>query len=141
MMRTTLKYLLLMFTPVLLLPVQAENSIRVVANTEGKELTLGREQVRNLFMGASLGYDLRPVALPPKNRTRMIFNTQIIGLTESRIQSYWAQMKFTGRMQPPREINDEPALLDYLVAHPGSVGYLPADVAIPNALTVLYEVR
>lgn len=141
MKKLIIQYLLILALPAISMSVSADNSVVVIANTGNKDINLGREQVRNLFMGASLGYDLKPVALTRENRTRTIFNTQIIGLTESRIQSYWAQMKFTGRMTPPRELNDEEALLKYLVDNPGSVGYLSSTVSLPDSLTVLYEVK
>jgi len=116
---------------------QAEG-LKVVTNTE-QPLTLSREQVRNLYMGATLGYGLKPVALPASNRHRSMFNTRVIGLAEARIQSYWAQMRFTGRLRPPTEVADERSLSDYLTDHPGAVGYLPASYPLPDHLTVLYQ--
>jgi hypothetical protein len=121
--------------------VQATDSIVVVANTQDKSLNLNRQEVRNLFMGGVLPYELTAVALPPSNQTRVIFNTKVVGLTESRIQSYWAQMRFSGRKKPPREINNEALLIEYLKSHPGAVAYLPADTDIPEQLTVLFEIR
>ena len=43
---------------------RSEGLILVSASEELKQ-PLSREQVRNLYMGASLGYDLKPLALPP----------------------------------------------------------------------------
>jgi hypothetical protein len=116
----------------------AAEAIIVVANTENREIQLNRQQVRNLFMGGALPYDLNAIALPPDNQTRVLFNTKVVGLTESRIQSYWAQMRFTGRKKAPIEMNNEKLLLDYLQDHAGTVGYLPAGISVPNDLTVLY---
>ena len=75
----------------------ANDALIIVANTSDASIQLTRQQVRNLFMGGALSYDLNAVALPPENHTRVLFNTKVVGLTESRIQSYWAQMRFTGR--------------------------------------------
>jgi hypothetical protein len=120
-------------------PASANSSIVVVANTGNKQIQLNRQQVRNLFMGGALPYDLEAVALPPENQTRVLFNTRVVGLTESRIQSYWAQMRFTGRKKAPKEVASEKAVLEYIKSHPGAVGYLPAGVSIPDELTVLYS--
>ncbi|GAC21788.1 hypothetical protein GARC_4851 [Paraglaciecola arctica BSs20135] len=54
-----------------------------------------------------LSYDLRAIALPPESQTRVLFNTKMVGLTESRIQSCWAQMRFSGRKKPPTELTNE----------------------------------
>ena len=101
--------------------LKAAEAIIVVANTSDKSLQLNRLQVRN--------------------QTRVLFNTKVIGLTESRIQSYWAQMRFTGRKKAPREFSNEQSMLDYLIDNAGAVGYLPEGISVPNELTVLYTVR
>ena len=120
---------------------RSANSIVVVANTQDTSITLSRQEIRNLFMGGALSYDLRAIALPPENQTRVLFNTKVVGLTESRIQSYWAQMRFSGRKTPPTELTSETLVIEYLQNHPGTIGYLPADTKIPDGLTVLFQVN
>jgi|TARA_R110000744_G_scaffold82361_10_gene161955 hypothetical protein len=121
-------------------PAAANTSIVVVANTDNKKIQLNRQQVRNLFMGGALPYDLEAIALPPDNQTRVLFNTKVVGLTESRIQSYWAQMRFTGRKTAPKELNSERVILDYLKNNEGAVGYLPESLSLPKELTIIYTV-
>lgn len=119
--------------------VSAADRLVLVANTDQTDLSLNREQVRNLFMGGALGYDLTPVVLSAGDPLRSLFNTHVIGLAESRIQSYWAQMKFTGRLKPPKEFSSQAKLLKYLSATPDSVGYLYPSAEIPAALTIIYR--
>jgi hypothetical protein len=114
-------------------------AVIVVANTSGKAIELNRQQVRNLFMGDTIEYDLQAIALPPENHTRVLFNTKIVGLTESRIQSYWAQMRFTGRKKEPKEMSNEKLSLEYVKNHKGSVTYLSIDTPIPQGLTIIYQ--
>lgn len=116
-------------------------AIVVVANTQDKSIHLSRQQVRNLFMGGSIPYDLKAIALPPENQVRVLFNTKVVGLTESRIQSYWAQMRFTGRKVAPKEIENESLVLEYLKNNEMSVGYLPSNTDIPSELTILFEIK
>jgi hypothetical protein len=117
------------------------DAIVVVANTQDKSIHLSRQQVRNLFMGGSIPYDFKAIALPPENQTRVLFNTKVVGLTESRIQSYWAQMRFTGRKVAPKEIENESLVLEYLKNNEMSVGYLPSNTDIPSELTILFEIK
>lgn len=119
----------------------ARDSIIVVANIQNKPMELSRQEIRNLFMGSSLDYPLTAIALPPQNQTRVLFNTRVVGLTEARIQSYWAQMRFTGRKKPPKELSNEKLVLAYLKNNEGFVGYLPSDTDIPNELTILFEIE
>ncbi len=116
----------------------ASERIVIVTHSDNTGMRLSREQIRNLFMGASVGRDLQPVALPPGNRTRSLFNIKIVGLSDSRVQSYWAQMKFTGRRPPPQIVNSEKAMVQYLLDTPGSIGYLTADTDLPEDLIVIY---
>tara|TARA_R110000868_G_scaffold132280_4_gene342923 strand:- start:2021 stop:2470 length:450 start_codon:yes stop_codon:yes gene_type:complete len=115
------------------------NSIIVVANINESGLTLTKQQVKSLFMGSSLGYNFNVATLPPSSLVRVTFNTQVIGLTEDRIQSFWAQMRFTGRKTQPKQIDSLESLLDYVKNTPGAVTYLPSSVVVPENLTVLYK--
>ena len=116
----------------------ASERIIIVTHSDNTGVRLSREQIRNLFMGASVGRDLQPVALPPGSRTRSLFNIKIVGLSDSRVQSYWAQMKFTGRRPPPQIVNSEEAMVQYLLNAPSSIGYLTADTDLPEDLVIIY---
>jgi hypothetical protein len=112
----------------------------VVANTQDSSIKPTRQEIRNLFMGSVLSYDLKPIALPPGNQTRVLFNTKIVGLTEARIQSYWAQMRFSGRKKQPIELTSETLVIEYLQAHPGTVSYISPDTEVPDDLTIIFQI-
>ena len=118
--------------------VQAEG-VLIVANTAERGLKLTRIEVRNLFMGEASNLALDAIALSPDNLTRVLFNTRVIGLTEARIQAYWAQMRFSGRKQPPREFENEAKALAYVLANEGAVGYFSQDMPLPEGLVILYR--
>lgn len=115
--------------------------IQVIANSATPDLQLTRLQIRNIFMGSGSDTGLTPLALPPTHISRVVFTTRIIGLTESRVQSYWAQMRFSGRKTPPQEFATPAALLEHLLATPESIGYIPASIATPPGVQVLLEVH
>lgn len=116
-----------------------ENNIIVVANIEDYGIELSKQQVKSLFMGSSLGYNFDVATLPPSSLIRVNFNTQVIGLTEDRIQSFWAQMRFTGRKTQPKQIGTIESLLEYVKNTPGAVTYLPASTLLPGNLKILYR--
>ena len=117
----------------------ADSQIMVVANVGAAPPALEKSEIRNLFMGGVSQLALHPVALTPGTRERLIFNTRIVGLTESRVQSYWAQMRFSGREKPPVEVDSVNAMIRYLLNNEGRVGYVPANTPLPAELTVLYK--
>jgi len=118
---------------------RAYDQVVVVANVDDTQLRLQRQEVRNLFMGNLSRDGLEPVALVPNHPARVVFNTHVVGLTESRVQAYWAQMRFSGRSRPPKEFEDIPHLLSYLRNTPGAVGYVPVDYPTPPDLQVIYR--
>ncbi|MEG3766473.1 hypothetical protein V5298_08175 [Alteromonas sp. 14N.309.X.WAT.G.H12] len=118
----------------------ASEQLVVVAHTQAPLRSLEKHEIRNLFMGGMLD-NLTPVAFAPGVKERLIFNTRIVGLTESRIQSYWAQMRFSGRSHPPVEVQTVDEMLDYLLQHEDCVGYLPAGMELPPSLSVIYQLQ
>ena len=123
-------------------PVQPQihsDHVLVVANTDDRDLQLTQREVRSLFMGRASNPGLNVIVLTPDNLTRVLFNTKVIGLTEARIQAYWAQMRFSGRRPPPREFENEAEALQYVLANEGAVGYFSQDTPLPAGLTILYR--
>ena len=119
----------------------AQEGVWVVANVTDKAFSLTKGEVRNLFMssGTSKNYVFDPVALSPGIRIRAVFNAKIIALPESRIQSYWAQMRFSGRQTPPVEFNSLEALITYVSHNDGAIGYVPADTELPENIRIVYR--
>ena len=119
----------------------AQDNIWVVANVSEVDSVFSKADVRTLFMNNSSTQKpvLQPVALSPGHRVRSIFNAKVLALPESRIQSYWAQMRFSGRMTPPKEFGTLEAMLAYIANNKGAVGYVPAETELPEHLTVIYK--
>jgi hypothetical protein len=84
---------------------------------------------------------LKPIAMAPRSKSRYTFNTRVVGLTESRIQSYWAQMRFSGRKKAPREFDSLESLLVHLQNNKETVAYLPSDTKLPDGLIIVYEMN
>jgi hypothetical protein len=135
---TFCKLLLLTLLTLTALTSQAGDLI-VVANTDRSDISMQKRQVRDVFMGNNSEFQLKPIAMTPNSETRFIFNTKIVGLTESRIQSYWAQMRFSGRKKPPQEFDTIESLLAFLQKNKETVAYLPADTKLPKDLKIIYQ--
>lgn len=132
--------ILLVFTLTMVISLGSQaTEIVVIANIDQTDISLKKRQVRDLFMGNNSQFLFKPVALSPGSEARYVFNTKIVGLTESRIQSYWAQMRFSGRKKAPQEFDSIEALLIYVQNNKDSVTYVPADTEIPEGLTVIYQ--
>ena len=110
-----------------------------VNNNKSVNVVVNKRDVRDIFMGNNTDLKLIPVALAPNHKARDIFNTKIVGLTESRIQSYWAQMRFSGRKKPPREFNSVAEMLEFVENNHNTVAYVPSNTEVPEQLTIIYQ--
>lgn len=134
----------LLLTWLALLPVQLQaqpGEIYIVANVESSPATLDVDEIRKIFMGNVNRHGLTPVAQSTGSPARVIFNTRVVGLTESRIQAYWAQMRFSGRGTPPAQLSSEAALISHLQNTPQSIGYVTNLAEVPDDLTVMLRLR
>ncbi len=139
LMQRCIVVLCLLFT----LPGYAVTELLVVS-AKGSKIELSRQQIKQLYLGARLsvdGVNLKPLVLPVGNRWRMVFNTKVMGLSEARIQSYWAQMKFTGRREEPNEVESVKSLTEALLNEAGSLGYLPKEQIDLNRFHVIYRIQ
>jgi hypothetical protein len=140
-MKFTIKFILMSLVSLTFYSVNASpTGVIVVANTDLTEISVSKRQVRDMFMQSNSQFGLKPVTLTPNNEARFIFNTKVVGLTESRIQSYWAQMRFGGKKRPPQEFDSVQSMLHYVENNKNTVTYLPENVEIPTGLTVIYQI-
>jgi len=117
----------------------ASYKIILVANIDTEKLSLTKQEVQNLFMGGVIQIDLTSVAIAAGDPVRTKFNLSIIGLTESRVQSYWAQMQFTGRKKPPITFAKPEHALAYVARNKNTVTYVSTQTSIPPDLVVVYQ--
>ena len=153
MMNTTqlisnIKNSIALFTVVAVLASTALNSHHVSAQTQSvfvivnakSNINLNKQQIRNVFMGSAGNLGLDPVNLPPGELSRTLFNLKVVGLTEARIQSYWAQMRFSGRMKPPVVMESESEILAFVSQNPDAIAYVSSTDNLPDTVKVLAEI-
>ena len=139
------KHLLVSITIILLLFSQFalanKNSIEVIVvkNTSNSIKSITKNELRNVFLGRDT-LMFEPVIPPVNTLTRIVFNTKIIGLNESRIQSFYAQMRFSGRARPPKELASISALLHHIATNPNAITYVPQGTKLPSNVEIVYTI-
>ena len=123
-----LKQRLLVFCLFLSVGHSAIAAEHLVFTLKGEPYQLSRQQIKQIFLGGRLeknGVILQPVIFSKGHPWRTVFNIRVMGLTESRLQSYWAQVKFTGKRTPPMQVDDFKQML-LLMQQPGVIGIAQA---------------
>ena len=128
-MRAPQCLLLFFLLPVLLaVRVQAADFV-VVVNTENPVVSLGRSEVKNIFLGkkmfwpSGVGID---VALQDDNEVHRSFVLEILNKSPRQLAMYWKQELFSGTGIPPKEYPDDQSVKDAVAANPKAIGYIDA---------------
>ena len=129
---------LLSFSHLVKASEQENNSkVFVIKNSQNSTKKITKSQLRNIFLGRNT-LTFEPVIPPQETLSRIIFNMKIIGLNESRIQSFYAQMRFSGRARPPKEFATTEKLLEYVANTINAISYVPSDSQLPHNVEIIY---
>ena len=106
---------------------------QVIVNTNNPTDILTREQLGKMFLKKIVKWDtgtpIVPVDQVPISPARAAFTKVVHGKPVSAIASYWQQQIFAGREVPPAEKAGDAAVIAFVKANPGAIGYLSAGVA------------
>jgi hypothetical protein len=105
-------------------PAVSAGEVAIIANSSFKADVVSEGDARDVFLGESnsvSGAKVVPVVLQ-KGGAQEAF-LRLIGKSESALQATWRRQVFTGKGTMPRSFDSEEALLDYVSATPGAIGY------------------
>ncbi len=74
----------------------------------------------------SHGVTIRPIELAGELPARVHFAEEVLKKTPAQLRSYWIQRIFSGTGVPPPEAESAAAVISYVLANPGALGYLPS---------------
>ena len=113
----------------LTLPAVAAD-FKVIVNTSNPATTLTKDQISEYLMKRTLvwpdGRAVVAVDQRPDSPVRAAFSLQIIGRAATAVKNHWHQQIFSGRAIPPAERNGDHAVIEFVKASPGAVGYVSA---------------
>jgi hypothetical protein len=122
--------------------IAAEGALAIVAHPDvAPDSARGRNLVdlfrRKLVVDAR-GNRLVPVNLPGSDPLRRAFSLAVLGLPPEDMESYWNERYFHG-ISPPPVVASVEAVLRFVAATPGAVGYVPR-CAADGRVVVLAEI-
>lgn len=105
---------------------------QVVVNSANPTDILTREQLSKMFLKKILKWDtgtpIIPVDQVPISPVRAAFTRLVHNKPVSAIASYWQQQIFSGKEVPPVEKAGDAAVLAFVKANPGAIGYITEGV-------------
>jgi ABC-type phosphate transport system substrate-binding protein len=111
----------------------------VVANNGVKATEVSSDDLRDVFTGAKSslkdGSRVTPVTLKG-GAEHEAFLKKYVGKSDSAFRAGWRSLVFTGQASMPKTFDTDAALLDYVAATPGAIGYVSKDAATDKVKTL-----
>jgi ABC-type phosphate transport system substrate-binding protein len=115
--------------------------LAVIVSARSTATTLGRDQVAAIFLGQTPAFPDGVVATaidqPLGNATRNEFYERVAAKNPALLKAYWSKLLFTGRGQPPREVESNAAVKKLVAETPGMIGYIDSSALDPSVRAVL----
>ena len=114
----------------------------VIVNKANVETTLTRDRIAKLFLKKMTVWNdnsaVKPVDQSSKSETRKAFSSDVLKMSVDAVLRYWQQMVFSGRGSPPPIKNSDAAVIEYVKANPGAIGYVSkkADTSSVAVVTI-----
>lgn len=103
---------------------------KVIVHPDNPSDVVSRDFLRDAYLKKQSewhGHALRPIDLSTRHPEREKFTRDVIRKSLAQLRAYWNQQVFSGKAVPPPETDSPSAVVRYVLAHPGAVGYIPAD--------------
>lgn len=106
---------------------------QVIVNSANPTDILTREQLGKMFLKKLVKWDtgtpIIPVDQVPISPVRAAFTRIVHAKPLGAIASYWQQQIFAGRDVPPAEKAGDAAVIAFVKANPGAIGYITEGVS------------
>ena len=110
-----------------LLSARPYAQVAVIANPSVKATAISKGELSDVFTGASSslsdGSHVVPVLLK-QGAAHETFLSDFIGKSDAAFRTTWRSLVFTGEGSMPKTFNSEAAMVDYVAATPGAIGYV-----------------
>jgi ABC-type phosphate transport system substrate-binding protein len=106
--------------------VRAQAQVVVIANAGVKAADVGKSELRDVFTGASgslAGSKVTPVLMKSGAATDA-FLSEYVGKSDSAFLAGWRSLVFSGEAAMPKTLESDSAVVAYVAANPGAVGYI-----------------
>lgn len=118
--------------------------ILVVVNQNNTTDSMTRSEVIDIFMGRynafPSGESAVPIELKGDNEVKAIFYEQLVGMSLSRINSYWSRLRFSGRKRGSVQFQSKNELVDYVTSDSSAISYImPSE--LKDGMKVVYVIE
>ncbi len=111
---------------------RAYAQVVIIANPSVKATTISKAELSDVFTGAASnlrdGSRVSPVLLKA-GAAQTAFLSEFIGKSDTAFRAGWRSLVFSGQAAMPKSLDSEAALVEYVAATPGAIGYVTESTA------------
>lgn len=113
----------------------------VIVSARSTTPVLRADQVAAIFLGQTAQFPdgalVSAIDQPVGSSTRDEFYARVASKSPALLKAYWSKLLFTGRGQPPREVDGNAAVKKLVAETPGMIGYIERSALDPTVRPVL----
>jgi len=113
----------------------------VIVSARNPLSALRPEQVADIFLAQTGrfpgGDEATALDLPVGSPLRDEFYNKVAAKSPALMKAYWTKMVFTGRGQPPRELDNSVAVRKMVAENPSMIGYIDRAALDPSVKAVM----
>jgi len=118
--------------------------IAVVVNPHNTTETITTIQAANIFLGKVKtmpnGKLIIPIDQSRKSKVRDSFYLKLVNKNPNQLNAYWARQVFTGKSQPPNQVEDDNEVKLLIADNPSMVGYISSD-QVDSSIKVILTIE
>jgi ABC-type phosphate transport system substrate-binding protein len=108
-------------------------SVAIIVHKDNPQAALNAEEARTYFLKKTSawksGEKIRPVDVEGEPDLRAAFLAKVLKMSAQDLERHWLEIKYQSAESPPKRVDDADAVIKYVSAFKGAIGFVPAAVA------------
>lgn len=113
----------------------AQAEVVVIVNPKHPAATMTAAQVADLYLGKDAS--LAPLDLKEAGALRNEFYQKVAGKDAAQVKAIWARLVFTGKLQPPKEMDSAAQVVKAVAGSEKAIGYVDKSAVDGSVKAVL----
>lgn len=101
---------------------------KLIVNSANSNTSITKQEASDFFLKKktkwSTGEKVAVVDMTPNSSTRIDFTKDVHGKSVGQVRAYWQQSVFAGKATPPKEVDSDAEVIEFVKSNPGAVGYV-----------------
>jgi len=127
----------------LLLSSHSQADVAVVVHLNNDMTNITTVQAANIFLGKTKTMPSRKLIIPidqsRKSDIRKEFYEKLVNKNQNQLNAYWARQVFTGKSQPPIQVNNDEEVKLLIAENPNMIGYIDS-AAVDDSIKVILRI-